>query len=141
MPRMDVKDYESESKSEELKVDGKKEKVNASSGGKTLPPLVKSSMAGRDPLTVIVERQLYDGSWSMEDVCGLLEDKFEAREDLKSQIWATVIMLAYLERKFADRAVEWKLVAQKARKMIKVGLPATISFEDLLEQAKKILTK
>ena len=97
----------------------------------------------------IISLQLANGSWKLSDklaqLLGTTTDHLKKACPITcdvntESIWATVIVLAYLESKMADTRDEWELVAAKAKKWLKKQpTPAGARLEDWDKKALETL--
>ncbi|RXG58719.1 hypothetical protein Avbf_09999 [Armadillidium vulgare] len=81
----------------------------------------------KDTLVDLISFQQFDGSWSLNDCLNLLniDENFcktiQSKVSLDDVCLGTVLILAYLELKFDSRKEEWKIVALKGHKFLKVN--------------------
>ena len=98
-----------------------------SDGEPLATPATGPQPAGRSgPLGTLVALQRFDGSWDLtEKLAGFLGRKLgellariDAQNHQARKALATALALAWLEREAADRADEWSLLAEKARRWL-----------------------
>eukprot|EP01132_Coremiostelium_polycephalum_P002375 gene2375-2937_t len=95
--------------------------------------------SNNNSLLTIIKRQTASGCWNYTSL------PFKAPptpSELKSfvNIWATIVVIAKLIKEFSSQSTQWEQVSKKAVKYVKSQLTIekiTISYEDLLEIAKK----
>ena len=100
--------------------------------------------------SMIVSQQRASGAWPMNSTVASLLCKCVADVQMMSQIgqqlselqtslWATCIVIAWLEVKCADMKDAWELLADKAKSWIKKqSLPETLTSNDVLSAARKL---
>ncbi|XP_028392750.1 von Willebrand factor A domain-containing protein 5A-like isoform X1 [Dendronephthya gigantea] len=127
-------------------------KARAKSGLKTkFLGLFKQSTATESPLATIISLQLASGAWKMStflsDVISKTTEEIKdacpvsCEGDMES-IWATIIVLTYLQLRQLNFKEEWELIALKAETWLtKQSLPQGSSIQDLREKAEAFLTK
>ena len=117
----------------------------------SLPP---KPLAGRaqppmDNLSVLVSTQQANGSWSLSEGLSRLLGKalaeleggcpVECHGDMVG-VWATLLALCQLRRKYSGQQDEWELIAMKAESWLKrQPLPAGVTLSDLKQAAEKTL--
>ncbi|KAB7507309.1 von Willebrand factor A domain-containing protein 5A [Armadillidium nasatum] len=81
----------------------------------------------KDTLVDLISFQQFDGSWSLNDCLNLLNIDEKFCETIRSKVslddicLGTALILSYLELKFDARKEEWKIVALKGHKFLKVN--------------------
>ncbi|RXG52004.1 von Willebrand factor A domain-containing protein 5A [Armadillidium vulgare] len=81
----------------------------------------------KDTLVDLISFQQFDGSWSLNDCLNLLNIDENFCKTIRSKVslddicLGTALILAYLELKFDSRKEEWKIVALKGHKFLKVN--------------------
>ena len=115
--------------------------------------LQKSTEGAATPqgtFSVIVSQQRASGAWQMNNTVANLLGKSVSEvkmtspigkqsTELQSSIWATCIVIAWLEVKCADLKDEWELLSDKAKSWIKKQfLPETLTSNDVLAAARKL---
>ncbi|XP_046842399.1 von Willebrand factor A domain-containing protein 5A-like [Xenia sp. Carnegie-2017] len=110
---------------------------------------VKHNRVTSEPLSQIIHFQLANGAWNMESAIAKMVGKsFKDLEDAcpvpyngnMMTIWATCIVLAYLDIHLSTVKDEWELVGMKAKSWLMIQvLPQGCSYEDLLEKAIQFL--
>ncbi|XP_046842442.1 von Willebrand factor A domain-containing protein 5A-like [Xenia sp. Carnegie-2017] len=110
---------------------------------------VKHDRDSSNPLSQIINLQLANGAWELTSELSNMVGK--SITDLKDAcpvscngnmmtIWATCIVLAYLDIHLSTVKDEWELVGMKAKSWLMMQvLPQGYSYEDLLEKANQIL--
>jgi len=57
-----------------------------------------------------------------------------------AMVWATILVLSLLRRKYSSQQEEWELVVMKAESWVKhQTLPPGVSLEDLYKATEKII--
>ena len=113
------------------------------------PSSSSSSWSPQPALPRIISLQLASGVWKLSaDLAGLLGHSLE---ELKTAcpavcegelelVWATVLVLGYLEKKLLELQDEWELIAMKAKNWLKKQhVPEGHSTDSFLEKAKTVL--
>ncbi|XP_046842403.1 von Willebrand factor A domain-containing protein 5A-like isoform X3 [Xenia sp. Carnegie-2017] len=110
---------------------------------------VKHDRDSSNPLSQIINLQLANGAWDMESAIAKIVGKsFKDLEDAcpvscngnMMTIWATCIVLAYLDLQLSTVKDEWELVGMKAKSWLMMQvLPKGCSYEDLHEKANQFL--
>ena len=119
---------------------------------KSKPSSSSSSSSSRSPqpaLPRIISLQLASGAWKLSaELAGLLGHSLE---ELKAAcpatcegelelVWATVLVLGYLEKKLPELQDEWELIAMKAKNWLKKQhVPEGHSADSFLEKAKTVV--
>ncbi|XP_046842434.1 von Willebrand factor A domain-containing protein 5A-like isoform X5 [Xenia sp. Carnegie-2017] len=110
---------------------------------------VKHDRDSSNPLSQIINLQLANGAWELTSELSNMVGK--SITDLKDAcpvscngnmmtIWATCIVLAYLDLQLSSLKDEWELVGMKAKSWLMIQvLPQGCSYEDLHEKAKQFL--
>ncbi|XP_028392752.1 von Willebrand factor A domain-containing protein 5A-like [Dendronephthya gigantea] len=108
------------------------------------------STATETPLATIISLQLASGAWktstSLSDVISKTTEEIKdacrvsCEGDMES-IWATIIVLTYLQLRQSNFKDEWELIALKAETWLtKQSLPQGSSIQDLREKAEAFLS-
>ena len=107
--------------------------------------VISSGSASKNPLSMIINLQLADGSWELSkdlaDVVGQLITTIKEACPVPCKgamyaIWATIIVLSYLQLRQSNFKDEWELVALKAETWIKKqNLPQGCSIQVLREKS------
>ena len=103
-----------------------------------------------DNLSSLVSTQQANGSWILNAGLSQLLGKalaeleggcpVECRGDMTG-MWATLLVLCQLRRKYSGQQDEWELIAMKAESWLKrQSLPAGMTLSDLKQAAEKTLT-
>ena len=88
----------------------------------------KSTLTEPTPLTSIITAQQADGSWMLDSTLTqslakpqkVIEDACPVKCDKAiSVIWATVLILTLLKKKYSSQQDEWELIAMKAESWVK----------------------
>ena len=105
---------------------------------------ILSGSTSKNPLSIIINLQLADGSWELSkdlaDVVGKSTTKIQEKcpvpcKGAMCAIWATIIVLSYLKLQQLNFKDEWELVALKAETWIKKqNLPQGFSIQVLREK-------
>ncbi|XP_046842406.1 von Willebrand factor A domain-containing protein 5A-like isoform X2 [Xenia sp. Carnegie-2017] len=110
---------------------------------------VKHDRDSSNPLSQIINLQLANGAWELTSELSNMVGK--SVKDLKDAcpvsfngnmmtIWATCIVLAYLDLQLSTVKDEWELVGMKAKSWLMMQvLPQGCSYEDLHEKANQFL--
>ena len=103
------------------------------------------SMNSGDNLNKIIAAQQANGSWDFHTVLSCIQDKSETEiksaspvecEGIIAAIWATVLILTLLKRKYSSQQDEWELIAMKAESWVKKQvLPSGVTVKDLYTAA------
>ena len=112
------------------------------------PPHARSNSS--NPLSKIINLQLANGAWLMSedlaDVLGKPMGKIKeacpvsCKDDMET-IWATIIVLSYLQLQHSQFKDEWELVAEKAKTWLgKQDLPKGCSINVLSEKGDSFLS-
>ncbi|XP_028392751.1 von Willebrand factor A domain-containing protein 5A-like isoform X2 [Dendronephthya gigantea] len=114
------------------------------------PPRSSESTATETPLATIISLQLASGAWKMStflrDVISKTTEEIKdacpvsCEGDMES-IWATIIVLTYLQLRQSNFKNEWELIALKAETWLtKQSPPQRSSMQDLREKAEAFLS-
>ena len=115
-----------------------------------LPAKGGSAPTLQDTFSAVVSQQRATGAWGMNGtVASLLSQSVAQVEmmspigqqlsELQSSIWATCIVIAWLEMECADLKDEWELLMYKAISWVKKQLvPGTLTSSDVLAAARKL---
>ena len=116
---------------------------------KSKPSSSSSSRSPQPALPRIISLQLASGAWKLSaELAGLLGHSLE---ELKAAcpatcegelelVWATVLVLGYLEKKLPELQDEWELIAMKAKNWLKKQhVPEGHSTDSFLEKAKTVV--
>ena len=116
-----------------------------------IPPAAnpKYSSSSQPALLCIISLQLASGAWKLSaELAALLGHSMEelktacpaACEGEMELVWATVLVLGYLEKKLLELKDEWELIAMKANNWLKKQhIPEGHSKESFLEKAKTVV--
>lgn len=108
----------------------------------------KRSSVPQDTFSAIVSQQKASGAWQMNSTVANLVKKSvgdleflsplgQQPSDLHTVIWATAVVIAWLELKCADSKDEWELLANKAKAWLgKQLLPEPLTCDAVLTVAK-----
>ena len=117
--------------------------------GQLAKPKPSSFHPSQPALPRIITLQLASGAWKLSaELAGLLGHSMEelkvacpaACEGELELVWATVLVLAYLEKKLLELKDEWELIAMKAKNWLKKQhVPEGHSTESFLEKAKTVV--
>ena len=109
----------------------------------------KPSSTSQPALPRIISLQLASGAWKLSaELAALLGHSMEelktacpaACEGEMELVWATVLVLGYLEKKLLELKDEWELIAMKANNWLKKQrIPEGHSKESFLEKAKTVV--
>ena len=98
-----------------------------------------------DTLTALINAQQANGSWvfnpSLAQHLGkpLKELEDACPKDVMSVVWATVLVLTLLKKKFSGQHDEWELIAMKAESWLKKqSLPSGMSEKSLFDAANRL---
>ena len=103
-----------------------------------------------DTFSVIVSQQKASGAWEMNSIiasllnqsvsdAGLRSPMGQQLSEIQPSIWATCIVIAWLEAQCADLEDEWELLADKAKSWLqKQSMPGTLTCNDVLAAARKL---
>ena len=102
-----------------------------------------------DTLSSIIVAQHADGSWKFDGTLVKLVDKLQtAIEDacpveckgIVAAVWATVLILTLLRKKYSSQQDEWELIAMKAESWVKKqALPSGVTIQDLYTAAEAMV--
>ena len=122
------------------------------SASSRLPPQHSSTAAASshgDRLSSIIAAQQADGSWKFDGTVTKLMDKpqtvIEAAcpsecKGIVATVWATVLILTLLRKKYSSEQDEWELIAMKAESwMKKLALPSGITVQDFYKAAAEAI--
>ena len=108
----------------------------------------KPSSTSQPALPRIISLQLASGAWKLSaELAALLGHSMEelktacpaACEGEMELVWATVLVLGYLEKKLLELKDEWELIAMKANNWLKKQhIPEGHSKESFFEKAKTV---
>ena len=112
-------------------------------------PSSSSSWSPQPALPRIISLQLASGAWKLSaELAGLLGHSLEELkavcpagcEGELELVWATVLVLGYLEKKLLELQDEWELIAMKAKNWLKKQhVPEGHSTDSFLEKAKTVV--
>jgi Ca2+-binding EF-hand superfamily protein len=95
-----------------------------------------------DSLQPLILLQAFDGSWDLTEqfakVVGLPLLVLSAELNIPDKEWATAVAIAFLHSLVADRAAEWKFVAEKGRQWLRKHCAENL--EQLLNRAQQKLS-
>ena len=122
---------------------------SSAKSGQVAKPKSSSFQPSQPALPRIISLQLASGAWKLSaELAGLLGHSMEelkvacpaACEGELELVWATVLVLAYLEKKLLELKDEWELIAMKAKNWLKKQhVPEGHSTESFLEKAKTVV--
>jgi hypothetical protein len=95
-----------------------------------------------DKVLAIIDLQAFDGSWDPEEtkLLTLLGFKFpKAPKGVKGEVWATILVIVFLETKIAGEEGMWGLVVEKARGYVQSAVHDRI--EELEKKAGEVVGK
>ena len=108
----------------------------------------KPSSTSQPALPRIISLQLASGAWKLSaELAALLGHSMEelktacpaACEGEMELVWATVLVLSYLEKKLLELKDEWELIAMKAHNWLKKQhIPEGHTKDSFLEKAKTV---
>ena len=108
-----------------------------------------SSQSPRPGLPRIISLQLASGAWKLSaELASLVGHSMEelkaacpaACEGELELVWATALVLGYLEKKLLEQQDEWELIAMKAKNWLKKQhIPEGHSTESFMEKAKTVV--
>ena len=100
-------------------------------------------------LTSIITAQQADGSWKLDSTVMQLLEKPQSEieracsvecKDAIAAIWATVLILTLLKKKYSNQQDEWELIAMKAESWVKKqALPCGLNVKDLYIAAEAFI--
>ena len=113
-------------------------------------PLARSAAAlTSNTLNTVIIAQQADGSWKFDSALTKLVDKPQtAIEDacpveckgIVAAVWATVLILTLLRKKYSSQQDEWELIAMKAESWVKKqALPSGVTIQDLYKAADTLV--
>ena len=110
-------------------------------------PVDKSS---HGDLNSIITAQQANGSWSLNTALACMQDKSETEikstcptecKDIVAAVWATVLILTLLRKKYSSQQDEWELIAMKAESWVKKQtLPSGVTIQDFYSAAEQLQT-
>jgi hypothetical protein len=123
---------------------------NTSAPPSRIPPQRSATAPSRgDTLSSIVAAQQADGSWRFDSTLTKLVDKPQTViEDacpseckgIVATVWATVLILTLLRKKYSSQQDEWELIAMKAESwMKKQALPSGVTMQDFYKAAAEAI--
>jgi hypothetical protein len=82
-----------------------------------------------------------EGFWTLDEVSNFMKKISPVQiPGVDPTIWATIVALILLERRFSLQQDEWELVAMKAETWLSMqSLPAGFDIQKLKEEAKKLV--
>ena len=99
-----------------------------------------------DTLTSIITAQQADGSWKLNSTVTQLlaipQNEVEKACPVKciASIWATVLILTLLKKKYSSQQDEWELIAMKAESWVKKqSLPSGLTIKELYSAAELLI--
>ena len=102
-----------------------------------------------DSLSSIIAAQQADGSWIFDSTLTELVDKPQTViegacpvecKGILAAVWATVLILTLLRKKYSSQQDEWELIAMKAESWVKKqALPSAVNIQDLYTAAKAVV--
>ena len=101
----------------------------------------EGNISTRGALESIISLQKFDGSWELdEDLLKLIQIELKGKlcPVKSSSVWATILVITWLEKACTNKADEWEMIAAKAKTWLQtqaIELPHTV--ESLTEAAKK----
>ena len=112
----------------------------------TIPPHSATTPMPGDTLSSIIAAQQADGSWKFNSTLTklvlksqkIIEDTCPVEcEGVVAAVWATVLILTLLRKKYSSQQDEWELIAMKAESwMKKQALPTGVTIQDLYTAAE-----
>uniref|UniRef100_A0A183SAR1 von Willebrand factor A domain-containing protein 5A n=1 Tax=Schistocephalus solidus TaxID=70667 RepID=A0A183SAR1_SCHSO len=102
----------------------------------------------KDILVSVAELQNLKGFWKLEaklaalldcQLDKLISSKPKKPTELEDAVWATALVVAFLKTKFADRRLEWQLMAKKAQAWLAGRLTAESSVDEVINEAAAVL--
>ena len=120
-------------------------------GAAALPPPKLSAKKASAPvptdtLTALINAQQANGSWAIGSTFSnyfgkpLKELEDACPEDISNTVWATVLVLTLLKKKFVGQQEEWELIAMKANSWLKKqALSSGTSLDNVFKTAEKLL--
>ena len=114
-----------------------------------LPQRSATAPTQSDTLSSIIAAQQADGSWKLDSTLTKLVDKPQTViEDacpveckgIVAAVWATVLILTLLRKRYASQQDEWELIAMKAESWVKKQtLPSGVTLQDLYTAAEAMV--
>ena len=111
-----------------------------------LPQHSATALTQSDTLSSIIAAQQADGSWKFDSTLTKLVDKPQTViedtcpiecKDIVAAVWATVLILTLLRKKYSSQQDEWELIAMKAESWVKKqALPSGVALQDLYTAAE-----
>ena len=102
-----------------------------------------------DTLTAVITAQQADGSWKLDTTLAelltksqkVIEDSCPTEcKDIVAAVWATVLILTLLRKKYSSQQDEWELIAMKAESWLKKQtLPSGVTIQDLYSAAEVLV--
>ena len=124
--------------------------LQSQSRSRSRSPIAKSrsSMSLTIDLNEIITAQQANGSWTLDTAVACMQGKsltviksncpIEC-EGVVAAVWATVLILTLLRKKYSSQQDEWELIAMKAESwMKKQALPTRVTIQDLYTAAIKL---
>ena len=132
-------DYDEDSESDE----------SATLGGFIKSATPSTGVSGPTSLSSFVDAQQANGSWKLDAQLAhhlaksLKEIKDSCPTECKGDVatlWATVLVLSLLRKKYASQQDEWELVGMKAKSWVKKqAIPSGVTLQDFYTAAEKIV--
>merc|ERR1712039_479698 len=101
----------------------------------------KCNAVTTDALQSLIFLQAFDGCWDWTEqfanTVGLPLDVLSAELNISEKVWATGVAIAFLHMQFADKAEEWKFVAEKGQQWLNKHY--SVNVEQLLDHAHQKL--
>ena len=101
-------------------------------------------------LNMVIIAQQADGSWKFDSTLIKLVDKPQTViedtcpiecKDIVAAVWATVLILTLLRKKYSSQQDEWELIAMKAESWVKKqALPSGVALQDFCKAADTLIT-
>ena len=121
----------------------------AASAPSPQPAAVFMTPTPSSTLTAIITAQQADGSWKLDSTLTnfiaksqkAIQDACPVKSDgLVAVVWATVLVLSLLKKKYSSQEEEWELIAMKAESWLKRQvLPSGVSIQDFYRAAKLLM--
>ena len=100
-------------------------------------------------LNTLIIAQQADGSWKFDSTLTKLVDKPQTViegacpsecKGIAAAVWATVLILTLLRKKYSSQQDEWELIAMKAESWVKKqALPSGVTMQDFYEAADTLI--
>ena len=113
------------------------------------PPRLATVSVPSDTLTAVIIAQQADGSWKLDTTLAelltksqkVIEDSCPTEcKDIVAAVWATVLILTLLRKKYSSQQDEWELIAMKAESWVKKQtLPSRVTIQDLYSAAEAFI--